>query len=313
MTAINAPGAYEVPADIYHADSFLPSPSLSSGVGKLLITRSPRHAWAAHPRLNPAYKQANKAAFDVGRAAHHLILGDPGRYKIIDAADYRTKAAQEQRAAAYDDGLIPLLTAQQELIGVMASACREQLRHHEAADALTDGKPEQTIVWQEGDIWCRCRPDWLHDDAPIMDDVKTTAGSAEPDAFIRRAYDLGYDFQDAFYRRGYRAVFGADPKFRFIVVENEAPHALSVVEFDDHARRLADQKVERSIAIWRHCLTAEAWPGYPARVASARVPAWHEMQWDERVERENATGGVREYMDKHALHWKPIEPKEAAE
>ena len=38
----------------YHADP-APEPSLSRSLAHTLLTRSPRHAWQAHPRLNPAW------------------------------------------------------------------------------------------------------------------------------------------------------------------------------------------------------------------------------------------------------------------
>ena len=52
---ISEPGVYSLPDDAYHADP-CPGPSLSSSVAKLMLDRSPLHAWHAHPRLNPNFE-----------------------------------------------------------------------------------------------------------------------------------------------------------------------------------------------------------------------------------------------------------------
>jgi hypothetical protein len=47
----------------YFSDKLSPVPSLNSSIAKLLITRSPKHAWMQHPRLNPNYKPEVKEDF----------------------------------------------------------------------------------------------------------------------------------------------------------------------------------------------------------------------------------------------------------
>ena len=71
---ITDPGLYDMPEADYHADP-CPEPSLSSTLARLMVNRSPRHAWTASPRLNPDHEPVNKETFDVGRAAHAVLLG----------------------------------------------------------------------------------------------------------------------------------------------------------------------------------------------------------------------------------------------
>src|SRR3972149_4631152 len=47
-----------------------PEPSLSASVAHLLLTRSARHAWLAHPRLNPAWAPEATEQTDLGTLAH---------------------------------------------------------------------------------------------------------------------------------------------------------------------------------------------------------------------------------------------------
>lgn len=287
---IREPGVYEMSAETYHADPVMAAPSLSSSVGKLLIERSPLHAWAAHPRLNPGYEAEHKTEFDLGSAAHALMLGDPRNFSVLDFDDWRKKEAKEARDVARATGKIPLLAHQWAQVERMVAIGKKQLAAHEdAADAFTAGKPELTLIWREGDVWCRVRPDWLHDDRrkPIRD-YKTTSASAEPDAFGRTLYGMGYDFQAAFYRRGVRALgLCVDPVFELVAQEVDAPHALSVIGLPPAAIDLAERKVEEAINYWGWCLKNDSWPGYPARTAYVDPPAYHEARWLDREARDD--------------------------
>src|SRR4030095_13276592 len=107
---ITAPGIYDLPAADYHADP-CPEPSLSSSIVKMLCLESAAHAHYAHPRLNPAAIEENGEHFDIGTAAHALLLEGSKTIAIIDAKDYRTNAAKDARDVAYAAGLTPLLLA----------------------------------------------------------------------------------------------------------------------------------------------------------------------------------------------------------
>lgn len=287
---IEAPGIYDILAEAYHADC-CPAPSLSASVAHELLSRSPRHAWQAHPRLNPAHEPEHRAEFDIGHAAHALMLGDDrARFVIVEAADYRTAAAKVARDAAYAAGAIPLLPHQYDAAVRMASAARLQLDGHEARDAFRAGKPEQTIAWREGDVWCRARLDWLPDRitrATIIYDFKSTT-NAEPAAWSRSKIEaMGYDVQAAFYLRGLRALGHPDTlRFAFVVAETEPPHALSVIGLPPEAMALAQQKVEHAIAVWRQCLATGDWPAYPTRICWADPNPWSEARWQERQARD---------------------------
>lgn len=308
--AITEPGVYPMPADVYHADP-CPEPSLSSGIAKLLLDRSPSHAWFHHPRLNPDFAERHRRTFDIGRAAHAVLLGDEKRFAVIDAPDYRSKAAREDREAAYAAGKVPLLAAEWNKVTTMAFVARHQLdRHAEAADAFRDGKPEQALIWREGPIWCRALLDWMPAEGPVFYDYKTTSASAHPDAWgQRQLFDIGADIQAAFYSRGIRAVLGIErPRFRFVVQETEEPYCLAVVELAPEVAGVADRKVRRAIKQWAWCLEHDRWPGYPNRVCYIEMPLWAEKRWLEREEREQAMARRGEDVFRTAIDWQaPVE------
>lgn len=275
---IDKPGVYDLSAEAYHADP-CPEPSLSSSIAKLLVTpgATPMHARHECPRLNPDYEPEESEKFDLGKAAHSMILRDPQAFEIIYAGDWRTAIAKEKRDAARKAGKIPMLEHQYEEAVQMVAAARVQLDAHSEGPLFVDGKPEQTMVWFEGDVTCRARLDWRPNSSRFYPDYKSTGASADPDLWQRTMYGMGADMQAAFYIRGIRALKLCDrPEFRFVVQENYKPFALSVVGLKPGALDLADRQVERAIAIWSDCRRANRWPGYPTRTCWIDAPAWHE-------------------------------------
>ena len=274
-------------AEEYHGDP-MEQPSLSASIAHLLCTMSPLHAWLAHPRLNPDYEREEDAKFDVGTVAHALLLQgkDPAEVvEIVDADDWRTKAAKEARDAARDAGKVPLLSKQAEAVAAMLSATRAQMDACDSDPRLfTDGQPEQTLTWQEPNgVLCRARLDWLRDDLVTIDDYKTTSASANPERWTRTMFQIGGDVQAAFYLRGLRAVTGRRATFRFVVQETFPPYALSVVVPSEAALEVGNAKVEHALAVWERCLASGEWPAYPQERAYAYPPMWEAQRWIGRV------------------------------
>lgn len=276
---ISVPGIYDIPAADYHADP-CPRPSLSSTIARELIAKSARHAFWAHPRLNPAYEPAHEERFDVGAAAHAFMLEGDSAFAFVEAPDWRSKLAQAARDDARSRGKVPLLTRQWADIQAMVTAANEQLdRHEDPPRPLKDGRPEESLVWLEGDVWCRARLDWLHKDNRTIDDLKTTSASANPEVFSRTLFGSGYDVQAAFYLRGLKAVLGTEGAFRFVVVEIAAPYAVSVVSLAPDALDLANRKVNYALTLWRECLETGRWPAYPTVTCYAEAPPWEQARW----------------------------------
>lgn len=276
----------EIPAADYHADQVADGPTLSKSIAHTLLTSSPRHAWTAHPRLNPDFSRGAEWKFELGTAAHALYFEGDAGVQVCDYKDWKSGAAREDRDLARAHGKIPMLPGQWADCEAMVKAMRAQLDLVDAAPSLfTDGKAEQTITWTEGDVACRARLDWLRHDLTACDDLKTTSASAQPDNWARRTlFSIGADLQAAWYLRGIKAVTGAEPPFRFVVAETYPPFALSVVTLGADVLTLADAKVDRALTIWRRCLETDTWPAYPTAVHRAELPAWEEARFLEREE-----------------------------
>jgi hypothetical protein len=284
-------GIHQISAERYHADPCR-QPSLSSHIASLMCSRSPRHAWAAHPRLNPDFERMDEAKFDMGTATHALLLQGEQVCHVVEADDWRTKVAKEVRDKAREEGLIPLLPHQWEQVKLMCDSVRAQLSMLDLdPQALTEGHAERALIWEEDGVWCRALVDWLHDDHTAIDDLKTTGTSAHPDEWGRRTmWNIGADVQVAFYLRGLRKLTGQEADFRFLVVENAPPFAVSAVSLAPSALDLANDKVEWAIAKWRECTRTGVWPAYSTSVARTEAPPWEMERWLEarQVEYEEA-------------------------
>ena len=278
-----------VSVEAYHADP-CPQPSLSASMCKIFDGESPLHAWTAHPRLNPAWQPEDPSKiFDLGTVCHALLLEGADVAHVIAATnkegepvtDWRTRVAQLERDAARTAGKIPLLAHQVPEVAAMIQAATVQLAEHkDARDVFRDGKPEQTLIWQEeGGIWCRARLDWLSDSRLKIADYKTTSGSANPETISRLMIASGWDIQAAFYLRGLEALDprpGVTREFRFVVQETFPPYVLCVLGLAPEWQWSGQSKVSRAIELWRKCITDDRWPGYPDRTVYPDLPKWEE-------------------------------------
>ncbi len=274
---ISDPGVYDMKDAEYHADP-CPAPSLSSSIAKILLTKTPAHAAHAHPRLNPAFEREDATKFDVGSVAHDYTLRGEREFVVVEANDWRTKAAKEARAAALAEGVQPILEPQMEEVRKMWDALSEQY-------TFPPGLPERTLVWQEDDIWLRCKIDWLPGDAKLPADEFKTTTDASPEVWEPQVFRMGYDVQAAFYLRGLERLGHARPAFIWIVQETSAPYLVSQAALSPAGIHMAERKVAEAISIWRRCMQSSEWPGYPKQVAVITPPAWHETKWLEREER----------------------------
>lgn len=274
-------GIHTIDAATYLADP-CPEPSLSATIAKRLCLDSPLHAWYEHPRLSPSPIEEDRDGFDIGTAAHALLLEQRQSVVIVDRPDWRTKEAREARITARAAGQIPLLKRQWADVQAMTACARTQLAAHtDGGDAMfTVGQPEQTLIWREADVWCRARLDWLR--PGHIDDYKTTSASANPETWTRTLFGAGHDIQAAWYLRGLKALTGFDATFRFAVQECTPPYALSVIGLGPDALTLAEKKILFALEIWRASLASNEWQGYPRRTCWASLPMAHEAWWLEK-------------------------------
>jgi len=274
-------GIYNLTAEQYHADP-APTVSLSNSIAKILLDQSPRHAWMAHSRLNPEYVREESSRFDLGTAAHMMLLEKRvDKIVVVNANDWRTKAAQAERDDARAAGCFPILARHYDAVSNMVAAAIVFLQTTELGDILQSGDTERTVLWQEKDLWYRCRPDLMSSDRRIIVDYKSTA-SAAPDDFAKQIGRMGYDLQAEFYVRGLQAITGReDTAFVFLAQEITAPYACSLVGFSAAYRAVGYAKANEAIKRWETCVRENSWPSYSPRIAYAEPPPWQLAQAEE--------------------------------
>lgn len=282
-----------MPAPQYHSDP-APEVSLSASMSKILLSESPLKAWFSHPRLNPNYRAEPESKFDLGTAAHAVLLeNDASKIVIIDPEKYPSKkgtipegwtnnAIRAARDQAYATGKTPLLKSYYDDVRRMADAALAFLSTSEISEYWFDSEPELTGIWQEGPIWLRCRFDKITKDRRVIQDYKSTT-DASPDGFGRQIQRMGYHIQDAFYRRGARALGAPKPEFVFVAQSVEPPHECSLVGCDPALREIADAEVERAITLWSECITRKEWPSYGGRIHWTLPTSWQMKDHEQRL------------------------------
>lgn len=272
----------DVPMGHYVRDTFPgDTVSLSSSIAHRLLTRSPLHAWTAHPRLNPAWEPDDARAFDLGTAAHGVLLEGRSLF-TVDFPDYRTKQAQAIRDTAKEAGQLPVLAHQAAAIREMVMIARLALANcPDLAGLLGCEHIETTILWTEGAAHLRCRPDMMTAGHEVIVSYKTTQANAEPNAFLRILLGSGYDVQAAFELAAVKAAVGKDARYVWLVQECEPPYACSLLGMSPMLYDLAHRKYLRAAALWSECMASGRWPAYPERICYLDPPAWSVTQFAE--------------------------------
>lgn len=268
---------------------YLALKAVSSGLCHRLLAQSPLHARLASP-WNDSRTQDNSKAADIGSAAHACLLeGTEDGIQVVDAEDWRTKAAKELRDAAYADGRIPMLTGKMPAVRAMVSTAREYLAASELNGIFDNGTPETTILFtQRETIPCKIRCDWLTADARIILSYKTTAGSANPDSWIRTQLPQ-YDMATVFYERGVLAACDTDQtRCVHLIQEQSFPYACSLVALAPAYRNLAAHRLDMALAEWEQCVGTGRWPAYPTRICHAEPKPWQQAEAEERDAKQDA-------------------------
>lgn len=266
----------QLPADEYHRQPALSS----SGARKLLPPSCP--AIFRHEQL---HGQPRKRVFELGHAAHALVLGCGPELVEVDAKDWRTNAAKDAAAEARERGAVPLLPDEYAQIHAMAAA----LRAHPTAAALFNperGRPETSLFWrdEESGVDRRARLDWLPDPGTerlVVPDYKTTT-CAEPGELRTSAYKYGYHRQAPWYLDAVQALELADATAAFVFVfqEKTAPYLVTVIELDVIALALGRELNRRAIDRYADCVRRDVWPGYSDEIELVPLPPWVERAYE---------------------------------
>lgn len=282
---ITAPGVYTLSDADYHADP-ISGGSLSASGAKVLLESPARFDYE---RTHPQPPRAN---FGFGHVAHTLVLGTGVEIAVIEAADYRSKAAQVERDAAREAGATPILRPEMDRALAMVEALARSPLTSELFQVGT-GQAEASLFWRDEPtgITRRARLDWLPNvrfGAPTVILDYKTAENANPSHFGRVIANYGYHISAANYIDGVRAVRGDDDvRFLLVVQDKTPPHLPAVIEIDAEDVDLGRRLMERACEMFRDCTEAGVWPGYGTDVRTVKMPTWARREQEAHLWTEN--------------------------
>lgn len=248
----------DIPEDDYFA-----GPELSVSGAKVLLEAPAKYAhWLRT-------KSPSTRAMIVGSALHTTVLGTGKPFTVIEG-DGRTKAVKDAKAAAEAEGAMVLTGDEGAQVERMADAIHT---HPLAAAILSQGEAERSIYWidEQTGVKCRCRVDWLRDNAIV--DLKSAA-TASPDGFGKHAANFGYHIQAAAYQEAVRAATGDLLPFLFLAVEKDEPHLVGVHELPDEAMEAGRRLWRQALTTYAECTATDTWPDYGHTVITPTWPRW---------------------------------------
>ncbi len=275
---VTKPGIYSgVPLSLYHAPNICVGPSISSSGLREIFgeNKSPKHFFAKW-RGNPAYKEDadEKRHFVIGRAIHHLLLGERNFAKLfcIQPTEWPDeqgevkpwhngrKVCKAWNAARVAEGRSWLSPAEVEAIKQMAISVGN---HPLVKAGALNGQIERSLFWKDKEtgVWLKSRPDAIPTDSGLCVDLKTTISTHWND-MVRTMRSFAYYRQAATVREGFRQVLDIDwESFTLIFVEKKDPWHTRDVRPDEQDLHRGDRANRAAIRIFAKCIETGIWPG----------------------------------------------------
>ena len=252
-----APGSRlyaNLPASHYHKDT----EALSCSMLKPLL-KSPAHFQASLTSRTKASK-----AMDFGSLVHALVLEPhtvgnevsvyPG---LADgrSSEYKTFLTKQNGRLVVDE---PTFARARNLAEKVLS---RRVFGRPFGDFVSEGIPEASIYFEEPTtgLQLRTRMDLYHPEFSF--DLKTTRHGTIS-AFTRDAVEMHYDFQAFMYTIARSLYEGKStfPKFVFIAVENEEPHAIHQVTAGESFMSNGAKKFQEVLSVYSACMQTGFWP-----------------------------------------------------
>lgn len=295
---ITEPGVYSnMPLDRYHSRDVCDGMSVSSSALRKIALESPAHYWCRSPYNPDRIEEEPQRHFVLGRAIHHLIMGEayfakifcvaPPEVRRVDgtlvAWSLRTNEARAWMDTERRRGIEVIFPKEVEQIDGMAQA----LKAHPMVQAgALDGYVERSIFWKdkETDLWLKVRPDVIPTDSGDCVDLKTTTSVQWVD-LQRTIAEFGYAQQFALMREGFAALKLPFASATLVFVEKNPPYCARVVSLRSQDLDQGQQDNRAALRAFHRCMQSGEWPG-PGGVRrdaeEIRLPDWAVKQSEAR-------------------------------
>lgn len=269
-TPITTPGWYDgVPLPVYHSAKITAAPSVSSSGLRKLWATSPKHFYADWP-YNPDREERDEEeseAFILGRAAHHLYLGEdnfalefierPAKVAGLAWQGNRLECKAFLKAQA-DAGRTVLTPGTVKTIRGMAKS----LAAEPLAVDLLQGAVEQTLIAKDPEtgIWLKARPDVIPTSDGMFADLKTTPSVLDIDLKMTLR-KFSYNMQGALIWEVCDLLGLPFEGLVLVFCEKKSPYCTRIVELTDEDLSRGRMQNRAMIRQLKKCIDTGTWPG----------------------------------------------------
>jgi len=264
-------------------------PRLSPTIAKIMVERSPLHAWQAHSMFGGGNGKESTDAQNVGKILEALVFGQPvdgpdSEFVILPFDNYKKKEAQEARDEALIRNKTPILGREFEVH--IAAGVIIKNRLSDQGVVFEGGEYQKLVEWTCKLTGANCKGylDYFH--GGIIWDLKCVS-DASPRKVQRSFVDYGWDIQRAAYVDGIETTIPALAgrcRMIYAFAETDPPHTVHLYEPDAMMRELGDNKWYRAKQQWIECLETGHWPGYFKGVGQITPTPWQMSALDETME-----------------------------
>tara|TARA_R110000850_G_scaffold11976_4_gene40736 strand:+ start:16874 stop:17755 length:882 start_codon:yes stop_codon:yes gene_type:complete len=259
-----------MPNDIYHSFSGISKSGLDQ------IADSP----AMYKDRSP-YETTR--AMVVGSALHAAIL-EPHvfeeQYHLLPEVKDRRAAEYKKVSEMYGKDNVLVKTECENL-----AAMTDQARRDKDVMAMLgkDGIAELSafIECPETGVLLRCRYDYLIPSIDTCADLKKTKHAGSED-FSKSIGNFRYHVQDAMYSHIYKLLTGRDLTFKFIALQETAPHTARVYNLGEYSRMIGFHYFKKGLATYADCYSRDWWP-HGGSNGEIELPYWVVNKYEEEV------------------------------
>lgn len=240
-----------------------------------LVSRSPAH-------LAYAQKREPTRAMAIGSAIHCAIL-EPARFEqeyiVLHGINDRRKSEYKEAVKATSVDLVLTGNEGDKVAGMQEAMQLNETAQTELAKA---GYAEISafVKCPETGLLLRCRYDWLNLETNDCIDLKKTQ-DVRYDQFQKSVANYRYHVQDAYYSHVYELITGNSLRFRFLTVEEEAPHSNKVYELDTEAKTVGKRHALSDLLAYKQALDTNNWEGIAQEDELLSLPMWALDEEDE--------------------------------
>lgn len=250
-------------------------PSISSTGLRTIANEDPEHfyaGWAGNPNR---VERTEKEHFVIGRAVHHLLLGQSFFAKefiirpdeLMDPKTGEMKPWQGNRTVCKEWMERAQASGRAVLSGEMVENIKGMSiklgRHPLVRAGILNGKVERSLIWKDKEtgIWLKARPDAIPTDSGDFTDFKSTISVQWLD-LMRTLEDFSYHQQAALVREGAREVLGMEMStFTLLFQEKKNPWSVRDVRLKDNDLDRGQKQNRAALRTFWRCLKNNEWPG----------------------------------------------------